>query len=213
MAEQAPFKRLVVGSSPTRLTTPSPGPAVDHRDHVALLRDGVPAAHDGNRLWADLGSGTGAFTLALAELLGAGGSVASVDRDAAALAVQAEAMRARFPDVALEQHVADFTTDLGVPPLDGVVMANALHFQRDREATVRHVYGMLRLGGRFVLVEYDADSGNPWVPYPLSFGTWKSMAVRCGFDEPTLLGRIPSRFLGAIYSALAIRPATDAGRP
>src|SRR5436190_22702496 len=128
MAEQAPFRRLVVGSSPTRLTTRSPGPAVDHRDHVALLRDGVPAAHDGNRLWADLGSGTGAFTLALAELLGAGGSVASVDRDAAALAVQAEAMRARLPDVCLEQHVAYFTTDIGVPVLDGLDNEHASTF-------------------------------------------------------------------------------------
>src|SRR5207244_2027202 len=163
--------------------------------HVALLRDGVSPARDGNRLWADLGSGTGAFTLALADLLGAGGSIASVDRDAAALAVQAEAMRARFPDVAIEQRVADFTTDLELPPLDGVVMANALHFQLDREATIRHVYGMLRPGGRFVLVEYDADGGNPWVPHPLSFTTWQSMGVRCGFDEPTLLGRVPSRFL------------------
>ena len=116
------------------------------------------------------------------------------------------AMTARFPDVALEQRVTDITTDLALPPLDGIVMANALHFQRDREATVRRILAMLRPGGRFVLVEYDADRGNPWVPYPLSFATWQAMATAAGFDEPQLLGRVPSRFLGAIYSALAIRP-------
>ena len=212
MAEQAPFKRLVVGSSPTRLTTLPSGSPVDHRDHVALLRGGVASAADGNRLWADLGSGTGAFTLALADLLGAGGSIVSVDRDQGALVDQAEALRAHFPGVAVEQRVADFTTDLGLPPLDGIVMANALHFQRDREGTVRRVLEMLRPGGRFVLVEYDADRGNPWVPHPLSFGTWRAMALRCGFEEPTLLGRVPSRFLGAIYSALAVRPATEPPR-
>jgi SAM-dependent methyltransferase len=180
---------------------------VDHADHVGLLRGGVPPAGRGNETWADLGSGTGAFTLALADLLGPGGRIVSVDRDASALREQARAMTARFAGVRLEQRVVDFTTDLALPPLDGIVMANALHFQRDRDAMVRRVHGMLRPGGRFVLVEYDADRGNPWVPYPLSFATWRTMAVGAGFDEPQLLGRVPSRFLGAIYSALATRPA------
>jgi SAM-dependent methyltransferase len=166
----------------------------------------VPPAGPGNAAWADLGSGSGAFTLALADLLGPGGRIVSVDRDAGALREQARAMAARFPGVALAQRVADFTTDFALPPLDGIVMANALHFERDREAVARHFLGMLRPGGRFVLVEYDADRGNPWVPHPLSFATWRTMAVDAGFDEPQLLGRVPSRFLGAIYSALATRP-------
>ena len=38
-----------------------------HSDHVRLLRDGVPQA---GGVWADIGSGGGAFTLALADLLG-----------------------------------------------------------------------------------------------------------------------------------------------
>jgi SAM-dependent methyltransferase len=201
-----------VGSSPTRLTNSrhdlprtARHSALDHADHVGLLRGGVPAAGPGNTAWADLGSGTGAFTLALADLLGPGGRIFSVDRDAGALRQQSMAMAARFPGSALEQRVADFTADLGLPPLDGIVMANALHFQRDRDAVARHVLAMLRPGGRFVLVEYDADRGNPWVPYPLSFATWQLMATAAGFDEPQLLGRVPSRFLGAIYSALAIR--------
>ena len=179
---------------------------MDHADHVALLRDGVPRAGPDNALWADLGSGTGAFTLALADLLGPGGRIVSVDRDASALRQQAAAMATRFPKIVLDQRVADFTRDLGLPPLDGIVMANALHFQRDRRAAVEHVRGMVRPGGRLVLVEYDADRGNPWVPYPLSFETWRHVAVEAGFGEPRLLGRVPSRFLGAIYSALALRP-------
>src|SRR5690554_4106120 len=41
--------------------------AMNHQDHVNLLRPGVPAT---GGVWADFGAGTGAFTLALAELLG-----------------------------------------------------------------------------------------------------------------------------------------------
>ena len=58
---------------------------MDHRDHVNLLRGGVqtPAG-----LWADFGSGAGAFTLALAELLGDGAQIISIDKDAGALRAQ-----------------------------------------------------------------------------------------------------------------------------
>ena len=67
---------------------------MDHTDHVTLLRGGVLAP---GGVWADLGSGTGAFTLALAELLGPTGVIYSVDKDAGALAAQERALRARFP--------------------------------------------------------------------------------------------------------------------
>jgi len=65
---------------------------VDHDDHVALIRGGV----GGGTTWADLGSGSGAFTLALADLLGPGATIYSVDRDQAALAKQSSALRDRF---------------------------------------------------------------------------------------------------------------------
>jgi SAM-dependent methyltransferase len=186
---------------------------VDHRDHVELLRGGVGPAGPAGADWADLGSGTGAFTLALADLLGPGGRIVSVDRDAGALREQAGAMADRFPGTGLRQVAADFTADLAaeVAPgsLDGVVMANSLHFQAAHGAVVRHVSALLRPGGPLVLVEYDADRGNPWVPHPLSFETWKRVAVAAGLIEPRLLGRVPSRFLGAIYSAVAERPRID----
>jgi len=38
---------------------------MDHKDHVNLLRNGITNA---GGVWADFGSGQGAFTLALAEL-------------------------------------------------------------------------------------------------------------------------------------------------
>jgi SAM-dependent methyltransferase len=190
---------------------------VDHRDHVELLRGGVePAGPDGAD-WADLGSGSGAFTLALADLLGPGGRIVSIDRDAGALREQAHAMAARFPGTVLRQVVADFTGDLAAhiaAPLDGLVMANSLHFQVDHASVVRHVAALLRPGSRIVLVEYDADRGNPWVPHPLSFETWRRVAREAGLAEPRLIGRVPSRFLGAIYSAVAERPTVvDAPEP
>jgi SAM-dependent methyltransferase len=178
---------------------------MNHADHVRLLRDGVltEAGDAPGGTWADLGSGTGAFTLALAELIGSQGIIYSVDRDASALREQERAMRARFGPLAPTVHyrAADFTHPLDLPPLDGIVIANALHFQREKERVVRQLKSYLRPAGRLIVVEYNVDRGNLWVPYPFSYPTWEALARRCGFAETRLLGRVPSRFLEEIYSA------------
>ncbi len=183
---------------------------MDHADHVGLLRDGVAGATGPGARWADLGSGRGAFTLALADLLGPDAEVWSLDRDEGALAEQRREIARRFPAAAVHYRVRDFTRPLDLPTLDGVVMANSLHFVALKEPVLRRIRGCLRPGGRLILVEYDADRGNPWVPHPLSFRTWQGLAGRAGFGETRLLATVPSRFLGRIYSALSLAgPAAD----
>ena len=174
---------------------------MDHHDHVRLIREGVDGA---GSIWADLGSGEGAFTLALADVLGRAGTIHTVDRDRRALDIQLRALRGRFPAITIVEHVADFTRPIELPPLDGVVMANSLHFERDKLAVLGLVRGYLKPGARFVLVEYGADRGNPWVPHPLSFPTWSTLAATAGFRETRLLETVPSRFLGSIYSAVSL---------
>jgi SAM-dependent methyltransferase len=180
--------------------------AMNHDDHVALLRGGVEA---GPATWADLGSGEGAFTLALADLLGPAGSIHSVDRDTRALQVQLRAISNAFPKVSVTPHVADFTKPLKLPLLDGIVMANSLHFQYDKAAVLRLAGSYLRPAGRLILVEYDTDDGNQWVPFPLSFRSWKTLAAKTGLHDTQQLASVPSRFLGSIYSALSLRQAAS----
>jgi SAM-dependent methyltransferase len=178
---------------------------VDHADHVGLLR---PAVGPGGT-WADIGAGSGAFTLALAELLGPGGRIVAVDRDGGALRENAAVVAARFPVVGLETLRGDLTGPLALPRLDGIVAANSLHFvPRDRQVAVVQALAVhLRPGGVFVVVEYDADRGNPWVPNPFRYATWERLAAAAGLTDTRRIGRVPSRFLGAIYSAVAYRPA------
>lgn len=171
---------------------------MDHRDHVALLRPGIDRT---GGVWADLGAGSGAFTLALAELIGPGSVIYGVDRDSRALGEAARAMARAAPGVDFRPAAADFTVDLDLPPLDGVVMANSLHFVRDKLPVVKEVRANLKPGGVLLLVEYNVDRGNRWVPHPLSFPAWQRLATDAGFAETSLLATRPSRFLREIYAA------------
>jgi ubiquinone/menaquinone biosynthesis C-methylase UbiE len=179
---------------------------MEHADHVALLRPGVPPGGT----WADIGAGDGAFTLALADLLGPGGEIVAVDRDGRALKHNAAAIQTRFPAIELRTLQADLTKPLDIEDdaLDGIVAANSLHYvPSDRQSeVVRALTRYLCPGARFVIVEYDAERGNPWVPHPISYRAWQWIAMAAGLADTRLVGRVPSRFLGAIYSAVSRVP-------
>jgi ubiquinone/menaquinone biosynthesis C-methylase UbiE len=176
---------------------------MDHTDHVNLLK---PADFPRGGIWADFGAGSGAFTLALSELIGLSAEIYAIDKDRAGLGRLERSHREHF-GTSQNLHLvrADFTGVLSLPPLDGVVMANSLHYFKDQIKVLRHVQSFLKLNGALLLFEYNADSGNPWVPYPLSFETYCGLAPRAGFSEPRLLATVPSRFLREFYSAVAYR--------
>ena len=103
---------------------------MNHSDLVALLEGGID---NPGGSWADLGAGEGAFTFALAELLGPRTQIIALDKDARALSGIREEMARRFPDVRFSATAADFTRRLQLSDLDGMVMANSLHFVRDSD--------------------------------------------------------------------------------
>ena len=174
---------------------------MNHTDHVNLIRDGVPT--DG--IWADLGSGRGAFTLALAECLGKDSEIYSVDVDRRSLEVQQTRMEAECPDNTVTYMQADFTHPLELPALDGILMANSLHFVREKKPVLKQIRDLLKPEGRLVIVEYDTDKPTSYIPYPFSYETWQDLAADCGFVETKLLATRPSSNMGHIYSALSLR--------
>jgi SAM-dependent methyltransferase len=184
---------------------------MDHRDHVALLAPGVVEERRGaGATWADMGAGTGAFTRALAELTGPGSRIVAVDRDRGALAENAQRTHAAYPDVHLETLAADFTGPLDLTGLDGLVAANSLHFVAPHRqvAIVRGLAERLRPGGVFLVVEYDADRGNRWVPHPFRLDGWRAIAADAGLVDVRELARAPGSFLGGFYSAMGRRPGS-----
>ena len=172
---------------------------MDHKDHVNLLR---PADIKPGGSWADLGAGSGAFTFATRELIGPTANIYAIDKNRASLNQLEQAYRARFGDSQnLHLITGDFSHTLDIPPLDGILMANSLHFFKDKEKILRHVSSYLKPNGILLIVEYNVDSGNLWVPYPFSFETYRKLAPRANFSEPRLLAKVPSTFLREFYSA------------
>lgn len=143
---------------------------VEHDEAVSLIRSAAPQPAG---TWADLGAGSGVFTRALAELLGAGGMVYAVDRKPRSIAAAPGAA----PTEVIQ---ADFTEPLPFTELDGVLMANALHFVRRQARVLAGIVATLKSGGRFILVEYDLERGTPWIPFPVPPRRFAELAEEVG---------------------------------
>ncbi len=180
---------------------------MQHADHVNLLRQGIPpeGGTPAETIWADFGSGSGAFTLALAELIQPTGTIFSIDRDGSALQAQENQMQRRFPGVPVHYLNGDYTHPHALPPLDGIIAANTLHFQPDPSPGLTLFFSYLKPTGRMILVEYNIDKGNYAVPYPIPYSAWERFARQAGFARTQLLATRPSHFLKEIYSALSTK--------
>jgi ubiquinone/menaquinone biosynthesis C-methylase UbiE len=179
------------------------------RAAVSKERDLIlPAIPAPGGTWAELGSGSGIFTLVLLEVAGAQITLYSIDRDAKALDKQRRAVEQRFPQANVTYLQADFTTRLQLPPLDGILAANSLHYVRfdDQPRVVKQIAGYLKPGGKLIIVEYESQRGNPWVPYPIDFESFQYLAGEVGLRDVRRLALIPSTFMHAMYSAVAFRP-------
>jgi trans-aconitate methyltransferase len=170
---------------------------MEHADAVALIDGGVERTGVAQQ-WADLGAGGGTFTRALAALLPTGSTIHAMDRDARALAE----IPARFREVHVRTQVGDMQAPLPWMDLDGILLANALHYVVDQPAFVQRLAQHLKPHGRFLLVEYEHQSPNPWVPYPVGFAALQRL-----FPERTVtrLHERPSAFGRALLYAAVVR--------
>lgn len=179
---------------------------MDQQDAEALIRDAVsPDGKKPGGLWADLGAGTGTFTEALATIVGEDGTVHAVEPDQRARTqltkLAAESRRDRRGSIIVS--AGDFTKPLELGKLSGVLLANSLHFvtNAQQEHVLKRIAGDLLPGGRIILVEYDREQGNQWVPHPVSKRKFVALCEAAGLNAPTFMLDLPSAFGGSMYSA------------
>ena len=174
------------------------------REAIALISGAVTKP---GGVWADLGAGSGTFTRALATLVGPTGTVYAVDRNPGALQELDRNPAATARRAMVRTIVGDFTGPVDLPPLDGVIIANALHYvpYSDQAAVVRRLASLLNEAAPMVVVEYDRRHANQWVPYPITPAALTALAHDAGLGTPTILATRPSRYSGTIYSAIVRR--------
>jgi SAM-dependent methyltransferase len=180
------------------------------RDATTLLANAGLAAL-GPTTWADLGCGTGTFTLALAELLAAGSTIHAIDRDGSVL----RKIPATHAGVSIKTYRSDFT-DHAWPfrGLDGILMANSLHYVEDQPAFIRGCRPRMTLSGRFLIVEYDTATPSAWVRWPLPRTRLSELFSAEGYSSIAILGSRPSIYRrAAIYAALITRQGRAGATP
>ena len=162
-----------------------------HEELVNLIRGGI---NEPGGTWADFGAGSGSFTRALRDLLGAEAALYAVDRDARALAALSRTVDA-------QTITADFTKPLDLPPLDGLLIANALHWVRQHKAVLRLLAGYLKPGGRFLIVEYDVIVPRGYIPFPVPFSRFTELAGEVGLTDVQRVGERKSPSNGTVMYA------------
>lgn len=153
---------------------------------ISLIQNAIPTDQPQN--WADLGCGAGTFTLALDSILPAGSQLTPIDKQ-----IQ------NLPNFIKANFEKD---DLPLSGLDGILMANSLHYIRDKQKLVKKLESYFSANPTFLIVEYDTTRFSPWVPYPISYQKLETLFAEMGYSSITKLAELPSRFGGRMYSAL-----------
>ncbi len=152
-------------------------------------------------IYADLGCGNGLFTQALATLLALESVLYAVDKNKNSLNQVSV-----NEDINLGKFAINFIKEpLPFKNLSGILMANSLHYVRDKHNFLLKAKAALSGNGYFIIVEYNNAIPNPWVPYPIKFSKLENVFSEIGFTSVEKLQTYPSRYQGTMYSAL-IRP-------
>ena len=171
---------------------------MDLQDAIRLIaHEDIAATKDAQ--WVDLGCGTGFFTYALAQQLQKGSAIHAIDKSPVRLQ--------KLPNphnISIYTKQLDFVHhELPFNNLDGILMANSLHYVSNKAHFIAAAGNHLAATGLFLIVEYDTDTANPWVPYPVSCHSLQTLFAKAGYESFTKLREIRSSFnTGNIYAAI-----------
>jgi trans-aconitate methyltransferase len=168
---------------------------------IKLIEQGVDK-NSTKQVWADLGAGAGLFTQALSLVLPPESKIHAIDKQASVKKIKTVS-----PGVRIFTHEKDFVTDvIDFELLDGIVMANSLHYVHDKFSCFEKLKKNLKSTGRLIVIEYDMNVSNNWVPFPIPFKELSALSLKSGFLSTTKMYEVPSVYHNAmIYAALLQR--------
>jgi len=164
-----------------------------------------PAIPKQKGIWADIGAGTGIFTQALDQLLVKGSTIYALDTNVQSL------NNLVLENTELQVMQQDFNQRMDLPMLDGLIMANALHYSSTPLETLQPLIEFLKPDGLLIFIEYELNTPRPpWIPYPIPFDKFKKIAAQLPVSSPVELNRVSSTFgNNYIYLAKVQKSAVD----
>ncbi|MEQ8471302.1 MAG: class I SAM-dependent methyltransferase [Marinoscillum sp.] len=150
-------------------------------------------------IWADLGCGAGTFTYALAMQLNPQSTIYAVDTDY-------QSLQTTYNQVEIAFVQSNFETSLAqLPGLHGVLMANSLHFIKDKKSFLLGLKSKLIHQSKLIIVEYDTSNANNWVPYPINFIALRDLISEVGFQNIEKIGERTSMYQSRMYALKATK--------
>jgi ubiquinone/menaquinone biosynthesis C-methylase UbiE len=157
-------------------------------DAIKLIEKGVRQSAE-PQSWADLGAGDGLFSAALSTLVASKSKIYAVDSNRSILSK----IKLESADVELTTINENFTSpELKLSNLDGIILANSLHFVPNKLPVLQRLKTKLRPDGRMIILEYEMKVANGWVPYPITMIDLNSLLLKAGFASVKKIGEKPS---------------------
>ncbi len=152
-------------------------------------------------IWADLGCGDGFFTYVLAGMLPAKSKIYALDNQFQTLKKTTDHERQ-----IIFQRTDFITDDLHLPVLNGILMANSLHYVANKDNFVDKISTFLKPDGMFIIIEYDTTRSNRWVPFPVDFKSLSKLFASKGYSDIQKIGERQSVYNREKMYACTIKP-------
>jgi ubiquinone/menaquinone biosynthesis C-methylase UbiE len=114
---------------------------------------------------ADLGCGSGFYTMAAAKIVGTNGRVAAIDvQESKLAATKSISLQNQLHNV--EVYKADLENPITVLPPgveDAVILASIIHEVKNRSALIQNAYALLKSKGKLLVVDWK-DETSPFGP-------------------------------------------------
>lgn len=149
---------------------------------ITLIKPAFPYKIQSSN-WADLGCGTGTFTKALSLLLSSTSKIYAIDKESQHIESPGENL------AEIEFGKLNFMdSPLPFQQIDGILMANSLHFVKDKSPFIDRLKSHLKPDGQMIVVEYDREKESRWVPYPISYTRLVKTFTAAGFHQIKKIG-------------------------
>ena len=149
-------------------------------DAIDFIKPAFPSPQI-RKVWADLGCGKGVFTHALAMLLQDQSMIYAIDSSRQKFRPSLNGNTISFYQMNFEKE------DLPLQDLHGILMANSIHYVSEKRTLIRKLKRYLKHEGKLLMIEYEMDTPNPWVPYPVPYEVLSKMLREEGFPQVQLL--------------------------